>query len=137
MARKPKPAPEAIEAQADALLEEDAARLEEMYREAVLPRNDPEYLAKLEARSEQVDQVGNKVDVVHIVEQRGRTKIELGMTNPRDLAGTLEAARTLGQLLEARVIRLDDPSAIKAGSDWTEARQPRHAFGREKRSLPR
>lgn len=137
MARKNKPTPEALEEQADALLEEHAGHIEEMYREAALPRNDPEYLAKLEARSEQIDQVGNKVDVVHIVEAWGRTKIELGMTNPRDLAGALETARTLGQLLEARVIRLDDPSAIKAGSDWTEARQPRHAFGREKRSLPR
>lgn len=149
MARKPKPLPGMLESQADAILRraddelvsdlrQHAARMEEIARELTLPRNDPAYVAKLEERSNLVDDTAKRVEVVHVIKENGRTRVELGLASPRDHAGALAVGRNAAELFEARLIRHDDPADSGLRSpDYTQARPPRHEFGRERRSLPK
>lgn len=146
MSRKPKkPAPAELEAQADAILRRDETALlkqiatgvealEACYKELIQPRNDPHYVKALEDRETQRNAIANAVDKVHIVPDGGKTWIAVGLTNPRDHAAAMETARRMGEHFEAEIIR--HQGAMEGDVSHREVRQPRHAFGREKRSLP-
>ena len=103
--------------------------------ELIGPRNDPAYLASLEAHEKDRTQVANVTAAVHHVVDGGRSWLSIGMTNPRDHAAASEAARVLGRHLEAPVIRHEDPKDATRLADRAQAQPAKHTFGREARSL--
>jgi len=109
--------------------------LEAQQAELVAPRNDPDYVASLEAHEKDRTQVANVTATVHHVVDGGRSWLSVGMTNPRDHAAASEAARVLGRHLEAPVIRHEDPKDTTRLADRTQVQPPKHTFGREARSL--
>ena len=140
-----KRAQETAEAEADAILARDAQLLQDLgqhvealqhcYQELLRPRNDPQYVATLEAHEKDRTQVANVTATVHHVVDGGRSWLSVGMTNPRDHAAASEAARVLGRHLEAPVIRHEDPKDATRLADRAQAQPAKHSFGREARSL--
>jgi len=109
------PTPEELEAQADALLSkadhdllvslaENMDVLRAGFEQLKMPSNDPEYLKRLQDADAQRNAIANKVDTIHIVPDKGKTWIGVGLTNPRSNAEAQEVARLMGQHFEAKVI---------------------------------
>jgi hypothetical protein len=136
-----------LEAQADAILDRDAALLRDLgvhadalrrcYEELMLPRNDPQYLRTLEEHEKDRTNVANVSASVHHVVDDGRSWLSIGMTEPRNHAAAAEAARVLGRHIEAPVYRHEDPKVLTRFADRAQRQAPKHSFGREKRSKPR
>jgi hypothetical protein len=136
-----------LKAQADAILDRDAALLRDLgvhadalrrcYEELMLPRNDPEYLRTLEEHEKDRTSVANVTASVDHVVDGGRSWLSIGMTDQRNHAAAAEAARVLGRHLEAPVYRHEDPRDPTRFADRSQRQPPKHSFGREKRSKPR
>jgi hypothetical protein len=136
-----------LEAQADAILERDAALLRDLgvhadalrrcYEELLRPRHNQDYVANLEAHEKDRTVVANVTATVHHVVDGGRSWLSIGMTDQRNHAAAAEAARVLGRHLEAPVYRHEDPKDATRFADRPQRQPPKHAFGREKRSNPK
>ena len=136
--------PAELEAQADALLQRDAELIAKLgahadamrdcYQELLKPRNDPEYLKRLEQSDADRSAIANEIDKVHIVPDKGRTWLALSLTS-RSHAKALETARRLGDHFEAQIHSHEDPADETRLADRTQAQPAKHSFGREKRSL--
>jgi hypothetical protein len=111
--------PDELERQADAIIRRgddellaeirrNSETLERIQQELLQPRNDPEYLKRLEEADAARSFIANKVETVHIVPDGGKTWVGLGLTNPRHHADALEVARRLGEHFEATVISHDE-----------------------------
>lgn len=112
--RKQKVTPEKLEKQADDILQADAEMLSRLaenvealragFEQLTLPNNDPEYLRRLRDADAQRAAIANKVDAIHIIPDKGKTWVGVGLTNPRNHAEALEVARRMGEHFEAKVI---------------------------------
>jgi hypothetical protein len=110
--------------------------LEAQQAELTAPRiNDPNGIRDLEAREADRAASANQTAVVHHFVVKGRSKYEIELTNPRDTAAAVEGAERLGRHLEAPVRRHEDPQDATKFADRPQKTPPKHAFGREKRSL--
>jgi hypothetical protein len=110
--------------------------LEAQQAELTAPRfNDPNRIRDLEAREADRAASANQTAVVHHYIVKGRSKYEIELTNPRDTAAAIEGAERLGRQLEAPVRRHEDPHDATRFADRPLKTPPKHAFGREKRSL--
>jgi predicted nuclease with TOPRIM domain len=134
-----------LERQADTLLARDShlmqqlgehvQALESCYRELLQPRNDPEYVAALERRNEDLNQQANVTERVEHRVVKGKSEIVILPTNPRNTARGREAAVRVGRLFEAPVRYVEDPHDATRFADSSQKTPPKHTFGREKRSL--
>ena len=116
-------------------LGEHVQALESCYRDLLQPRNDPEYLSALERRNEDLNRQSNLTERVEHRLVRGKTEIVILPTNPRNTAQGREAAVRVGRLLEAPVRFVEDQHDAARFADRMQKTPPKHAFGREKRSL--
>jgi hypothetical protein len=112
-----------------------ATALENCYRELLQPRNDAEHVRNLERRNDEVNQQANVTERVEHRVVAGRTEIVILPTNPRNTAQGREAAVRVGRLFEAPVHYVEDPQDATRFAERTQKTPPKHAFGREKRSL--
>jgi hypothetical protein len=134
-----------LERQADALLARDSQLMQQLgehvqalegcYRELLQPRNDPEYVAALERRNEDLNQQANVTERVEHRVVKGKTEIVILPTSPRNMAQGREAAVRVGRLFEAPVRYVEDPHDATRFADRTQKTPPKHSFGRERRSL--
>jgi predicted nuclease with TOPRIM domain len=116
-------------------LGEHVEALQSCYRELLQPRNDPEYMAALERRNEDLNQQANVTDRVEHRVVKGKSEIVILPTNPRTTAQGREAAVRVGRLFEAPVRFVEDPHDATRFADRPQKAPPKHTFGREKRSL--
>jgi hypothetical protein len=134
-----------LELQADAILEKDReerwlqeiAALRECYEQLRKPSDDPEYLQRLKDVEAQRNAIANKIQAVHIVPDKLKTWIAVGLTNPNSKADAHDIARRMGEHFEARVISHDDPNDLTRFVDRPQRQPPRHLFGRSARSKPK
>ena len=154
MSRKRQPSPADLEAQADAILakqqrtlarqlemmremEASTAALTKAHEELIRPRNDPAYIKALEARETDRTIIANEVTTIHHIVEHGRSRAMIAFAHDKNRPKVIETIEAMGRHLEARVIRHEDPQDQTVAADYTQVKEPRHAFGREKRSLPR
>jgi hypothetical protein len=135
-----------LEAQADAILRRDEELLAQLglhvealqrcYAELLRPRNDPEYIKRLEKTETQRNDLANLIDKVHLVQEHGKYWLSASLTNPRSRAKAIEALRLAGDHFEAEIIRHEDPKDKSTEPAINPKQEPKHRFGRTKRSLP-
>lgn len=98
---------EKLDAWASAFLERAEAlqaatnRLEEIAKETLQPRNDPEYLAALQARDKTREAIANKIDMLHLVPDLDKTWISAAFSH----ADGEEVARLMQEHFEAKLHR--------------------------------
>lgn len=110
---------EGLEATADAILRRDddalvqelkkhSDALREMYQEALAPRNDPQYLRRLEDANRLREEIANHVNAVHLIKHtNGHHWLSLALTNPKNRSRAQDLLRKLGEHLEAKMINSD------------------------------
>ena len=137
-----------LETHADAILERDerlikelgghAAALRDCYEELLRPRNDPHYLKMLEAVEADRNYLANQIASVHLNPEAGKHWISVVLTNPRAKSIALEVVRRMSKHFEAEAFHYEDakdhPTRLP---DRPQKQSAKHAFGREKRSLPK
>jgi hypothetical protein len=136
-----------LEAQADAILERDAALLRDLgvhaealrrcYEELMLPRNDRDYVKALEDEAARRQRIGNALLLVRMIVERGRFHYRISPVDDRDHAKGMEILREIMAHFEIQGIREEDPYDATRSADYRQIREPKHAFGRKKRSKPR
>jgi hypothetical protein len=109
--------------------------LETQQAELTAPSDDPNYLQALQDRDRDRQTVANEITLVHHAVIWGRNKIGLTLKNDRDHATAREVAGKLQHLFEAELRYDADPHDQTQLADRTQKQPPKHAFGREKRSL--
>jgi len=130
----------AILAQADRdaikAMAENVEVIRASFEQLKLPSNDPEYLARLQKVDDARNQISNQVESIHIVPDGGTTWLGVGLVNPKDHATARAVAEQMRDHFEAKLIAYEDQSDKTRSADCTQVREPAHAVGREKRSLP-
>ncbi len=116
--KKPKgPSPEELEAQADELLRQDRATLEDIaanvqvlldgFAQLKLPSNDPRYLQALQDCKRERDELGAKLTQLHIVPDSGqKTWLSVGSFPHHE---ALDIARKLAAHFEITDIHAHEP----------------------------
>ena len=127
MTRRPKttkPSPEQLEAQADAILRQAergekvlgeitkatsaiTETLERIHQELLAPRNDPEYVRRLEEADARRNQIANEVGAIHLFPDGNETWIGVSINNRRDQAKAIEVGRQMAEHFEAKLFRHD------------------------------
>jgi hypothetical protein len=108
---------------------------EAQHSETIAPRNDPAYIEALLAKEQDRQLAANEVTLVtHFVEY-SRNRIALTLRNDRDHSKAREVAASIAKLLEAQQRYVPDPHDKMLTPDISHKQPPKHAFGREKRSL--
>jgi hypothetical protein len=136
-----------LKAQADAILDRDATlprdlgvhadALRRCYEELMLPRNDRDYVKALEDEAAGRKRIGNALLLVRMIVERKRFHYRVSPADDRDHAKGMEILREIMAHFENQGIREEDPYDATRSADYTQVREPKHAFGREKRSKPR
>ena len=88
------------------------------------------------AYEEMRQSVANEVTLVTHAVEWGRNRIGLTLRNDRDHATARGVAGKLQSLFESEFAYVEDPHDQSKFADRSQKSPPKHAFGREKRSLP-
>jgi hypothetical protein len=129
-----------LEAMTEAILADPLAlaALEEAAADLLRPSNDRHAQIK-ELLANEADRawIAEHVLAIHHVMDGGRNYVTIGLANDRDRPAAIELASRAQRLFEAaRLHRHEDPHDRTRFVDRSQARQARHEFGREVRSLP-
>ncbi len=115
--------------------EEGLRFLESQHAALMAPSNDPKYLEALQNRDKDREAVANEITLIHHAVLWGRSRIGLTLRDDRNHAKAREVASKLQGLFEAELLCEADPHDKTQLADQTRKQPPKHAFGREKRSL--
>jgi hypothetical protein len=113
------------------------AAMEEAAADLLRPSNDRRaQLKELLTNEQDRAWIAEHVLAIHHVMDGGRNYVTIGLANDRDRPAAIELASRAQRLFEAaRLHRHDDPHDRTRFADRAIKQPPRHAFGREKRSL--